>query len=168
MVNPSRHDHEIVLVQLDPDPPIVLVAHVKVAAAVENVANLFVLVDMLVEEHLDLFLVDVAHGGRRDGDLVAVPVAPLSGEAVHVLHGREVEVRDSELREILVGDSLTGIMRGALIVLAYFSADPTNNEPKSWTNRRGVEPISPHIEMLPLTGNCKYLKTSTGLLAELR
>ena len=95
MINPSRHDHEIVLVQLDPDPLIVLVAHVEIATAVENVADLFVLVDVFVEEYLDLFLVDIAHGGRRDGDLVAVPVAPLRGEPVHVFHGREVEVRDS-------------------------------------------------------------------------
>ena len=98
MVNPGRHDHEVVLVQLNPDPLVVLATDVEIATAVKNVADLFVFVDVLVEEHLDFCLVDVTHGGWRDGDLVAVFVAPLRSQTVHVFNGGAVEVHYAELR----------------------------------------------------------------------
>lgn len=62
------------LVQLNPNPIIVLATYVEVPAAIQNISNLFILVKMLVEECLYFILVDVAHLLGRNGDLIAVLV----------------------------------------------------------------------------------------------
>lgn len=61
MIDPGRHDHEIILLKRNSDPVVVLVPNVEVSAAVQHVPNLLILMDMLIEEHLQLRFVDIAH-----------------------------------------------------------------------------------------------------------
>ena len=82
VVYAGGEDDQIVLLEPDADPGVALGPHVEVAGAVADVPDLFVLVQVLVEERLHFGLVDVAHGLRRDGDFIAVPVAALLGELV--------------------------------------------------------------------------------------
>ena len=63
---------------------------------------------MLVEEHLYLGLVDVAHGLRGDGDDVAVGVGAGGGEAVDGGFGGVVGVEDAEGGEFGGGDGVGG------------------------------------------------------------
>ena len=97
MINSSRHDHQIIGLKPDANPIVVLAADVKVAAAITDVPDLLVLVQMLVEEGLDFVLV-VGQQRRGDGDLVAVLVATRGSEGVDVGYVWVVEVEDTELR----------------------------------------------------------------------
>ena len=83
MINPRRQHQQIPLLQPNPYPA--LVAHlpdVEIPRAVEDVADLLVLVHVLGEEGGDLGLVHGAHGRGRDGDGVAVLVAARGGQGV--------------------------------------------------------------------------------------
>ena len=91
MVDARRHDHEITLFERNAHPVVLLAAHIKVSAAVDDVADLFVLVQVLVEEGFDLLLV-VGECGGRDGDFVAVLVGAFGCDAVYVVEGAEVVV----------------------------------------------------------------------------
>jgi hypothetical protein len=132
MVDPRRHDHQIELLELDPDPVIVLAAHIEVAAAVENVPNLLVFVQVLGEEGADFgcetkkkvsvrqcdarawcamdaqmvspTLINVPHGRRRDGYFIPVFVVARGGERVYVRQRRVVVVQDAELGEVFWRD----------------------------------------------------------------
>lgn len=100
MINTRRHDDQITLLKPDPDPVVALAPDVKVARAIQDVADLLVFVQMLVEEGLHFFLVDGAHGGGRNGDLIAVLVLALGREGVHVSDVRIVVVEDAKLGEV--------------------------------------------------------------------
>lgn len=115
MVYPRRHDDQILLLEPDPDPIVPLVPHVKVPCAVQYVPDLLVLVQVLVEEHLDLVLVRLAHGLGRHGDLVAVLVAALRGDGVDVGDGGTVLVDDAERAQGFGGDGAAGVVGLALV-----------------------------------------------------
>lgn len=96
VVNASRHDHKIVLVKLDAHPIVILAPDIKVSAAINDIADLLVLVQVLVEERLDFVLV-VGQGGGRNGDLVAILVVALFCHGVDVAEGFVVEVHDAQV-----------------------------------------------------------------------
>lgn len=100
MIYASWHDHQIILIELNPHPVVLLATHVEEAAAVDDVANLLVLVQVLVEKALNLCLVGVAHAARRDGDLVAVLVAARGGDGVDRGRIWVVVVQDAEVGEV--------------------------------------------------------------------
>ncbi len=95
MVNSSGQDKEVVLEKIsrtgpprpatgathllkrNPHPLVVFAPDIKEALPVANVADLLVLVQMLMEKHLHLLLVDGAHLLGRHGDLITVLVSPL-------------------------------------------------------------------------------------------
>lgn len=81
MINSRRHNHQIALLQPQPNPGIVLAPNIKVTPTGENVSNLLVLVQVLVEEGLDFLLVARQQVGG-DFDLVAVLVGALGGDLV--------------------------------------------------------------------------------------
>ena len=55
---------------------------------------------MLIKEHLNLLLVDVAHLLRRHGDLVAVPVVPRRGDVVDRVDRSALAVDDAQLLQV--------------------------------------------------------------------
>jgi len=101
MIDSRRHDHQIVLLQLDPHPIIAFAPHIKVASTIEDVPNLFVLVQMLMEEVLHFLLIDVAHGGGRDGDLIAVLVMALRCDGIDIRDIGVVVVQDAKLGQVV-------------------------------------------------------------------
>jgi hypothetical protein len=121
MINPRRHNHQIMLVQLDAHPVVVLTADIKEPAAVQDVPDLLVLVQVLVEEHLDFGLVHVAHLLGRDCDLVAVLVTPLRRDGVDVGDVWVVKVQDAQLGEVFGGDVAARVVRLALVALGGIS-----------------------------------------------
>lgn len=92
MVDTSRKNNHIVLVQEDTNPLILLAADIEVSFSIKDIADLLVLVQVLGEEHLDLLLVDIAHGLRGHADLVAILVPTLCGKFIDGLDGRAVVV----------------------------------------------------------------------------
>eukprot|EP00197_Chlamydomonas_leiostraca_P002263 CAMPEP_0202858714 /NCGR_PEP_ID=MMETSP1391-20130828/1125_1 /ASSEMBLY_ACC=CAM_ASM_000867 /TAXON_ID=1034604 /ORGANISM="Chlamydomonas leiostraca, Strain SAG 11-49" /LENGTH=141 /DNA_ID=CAMNT_0049537659 /DNA_START=146 /DNA_END=571 /DNA_ORIENTATION=+ len=57
VVDALRQHQQVILAGLDADPPVLKVAHIKVAAAVQDEANLLVTVDVLCVECLQLLLI---------------------------------------------------------------------------------------------------------------
>jgi hypothetical protein len=117
MVNPSWKDDHVVLLELDPNPVIVLAPHVKVSLAASNVADLLILVKMLIEEHFDLVLVDIAHLLRRDDDLVAVLVATLLCHLVHTIELGKTVIEDAQLLQSVDIDLAPRIVGQPLVTL---------------------------------------------------
>jgi hypothetical protein len=120
MIDACRHDHQIELLKLDPDPVVISAPDIEEAAAVDDVADLLVLVQMLVEERLHLLLVHGAHGGGRDGDLISILVVARCGEGIHVGQMWVVEVVDAKLGEVFRGDFAAGVMVLALVALRRY------------------------------------------------
>lgn len=117
MVDAGRQDNQVVLLEANAHPFVRGVAHVKVASTTAHVADLLVLVQVLVEEALDLGLVDVAHRGRRDLDLVAVAVAAVGRQLVDVGNVGDAVVQDAEALQGVVVDLLAGVVGEALVAL---------------------------------------------------
>lgn len=117
VVDSRGHDHQIMLLQLDPHPVIILASDVKISAAINNISDLFVLVQVLVEKVLDLLLVYIAHCSGRDGDFVTVLVPALGGDRVHIVDVGVVEVEDAEFGEVFWVDGLAAIVWFALVAL---------------------------------------------------
>ena len=70
---------------------------------------------VLVEEHLDLVLVNGTHLVRGDGDLVAVLVGALRGEGVDVGDAGAAPVEDAEVGEVGFWDGAAGVVGLALV-----------------------------------------------------
>lgn len=81
MVDTRRHNRQITLLQPQTDPIVTLASDIKVTRAIQNVSDLFIFVQVLVEEDLDFFFV-VWKGGGRDCHFVAVLVVAGRGEFV--------------------------------------------------------------------------------------
>lgn len=117
VVDAGGEDDQVVLLEADAHPLVGGVADVKVARAAAHVADLLVLVQVLVKKALDLGLVDVAHGGRRDLDLVAVAVAAVGGQLVDVGNVGDAVVQDAEALQGVDVDLLAGVVGEALVAL---------------------------------------------------
>jgi hypothetical protein len=70
---------------------------------------------VLIEEHLDLLLVDVAHLLRGHGNGVSVLVATVCGKFVDIVNGGYVVVDNSEFGEVIDGYFATRVMELALV-----------------------------------------------------
>lgn len=57
MIDTSRHNHQVTLLQRNPDPIVILASYIKVSAPVNDIPDLFILVQVLVEEVLDLLFI---------------------------------------------------------------------------------------------------------------
>lgn len=82
MVDSSRHDHQIALLQSDTHPIVVFTAHIEVSTTTEDVSDLLVLVQVLVEEVLDLLFV-ARQCCWADLNLVSVLVLSLLSDAIY-------------------------------------------------------------------------------------
>lgn len=96
MEDARREDNQVVLFQADTHPLIAQAPHVKESLAVHDIPDLLVLVQVLVEEHLDFFFVHVAHLVGRDDDLVPVLVGALVGDLINLCNGWTAVVEDTE------------------------------------------------------------------------
>lgn len=74
MIDTSGQNNKIILLQSDTNPFVTLISYVEEASSVANISDLLILVQVLVEEGLDLFLVDVAHFLWGDGYHIAILV----------------------------------------------------------------------------------------------
>ena len=117
VIDASWQYEQVVLVQLHAHPLIVLAPHIKVSLTVPNVANFLVLVQVLVEEHLDLILVDIAHLLGRHKYLVPVLVPALSCQLIDTLQGREMIVKYTEFAQVIDRDLAARIVGQTLVTL---------------------------------------------------
>ncbi len=54
MVDPGRHNEKIPLDNFHPDPLVIHIPHVKIAASIQNQSDFLVNVNMLLKKHLQL------------------------------------------------------------------------------------------------------------------
>lgn len=95
MINPRGQNNQIALLQPNPHPLIPLAPDVKIPRPVPDIPYLLIFMEMLVEEHFHLGLVDFAHGGRGDGDFISVRVGAGGGQGVDCGEGGVVRIQDS-------------------------------------------------------------------------
>jgi hypothetical protein len=117
MVNATGQDDQVSLLEPDPDPVVAFTSDIEEARTVENVPDLFVLVQMLVEEALHLLFVNISHLFRRDGDLV--PVLVVAGRSQIINLGLRVDlvVHNAQLRQVSWINHTAGIVGLALVAL---------------------------------------------------
>ena len=106
---------------MNPDPFISLASDIEESSTITDVSDLLVLMQVLIEEHLDLFLVDIAHLLWGNGDYIAVLVASLQSKLIDICLVGESVVENAKLREVLGGYIATGIMELALVTLRVVS-----------------------------------------------
>jgi hypothetical protein len=110
-------DDHVVLLELDPHPVVILAPNVEIALAPPNVPNLLILVQVLVEKHLNLILIHFAHLLWRDNDLITVLVAALFGDLVDTFQLRETVVEDANLSESFDIDGAARVVGQTLVAL---------------------------------------------------
>jgi hypothetical protein len=117
MIDARRHNHQVMFLQPDPHPIIILTPNIKITSTIQNIPNLFIFMQMLVEEVLHFLLVDLTHGGRRNGNLITVFVGPLRSQSVYIIDAGVVEVQYAQLGEVFWGAFAAGVMGLALVTL---------------------------------------------------
>lgn len=117
VVDAGRQDDQVIFFELDANPLVAFVAHIKVAIAVADVANLLIFVQVLAKETLHLGLVGITECLGRDLDLVAVLVTTFNGQLVGICHIGDVVVEDAETLESVGADGLARVMRQTLVAL---------------------------------------------------
>jgi len=70
---------------------------------------------VLGEERLDLCLVNLAHGLRRDGDLVAVLIITLLGKVVDLVEFGKMVIVNADIHKIIDADGLSRVVGEALV-----------------------------------------------------
>lgn len=122
MINPRRQHQQITTPDPNPHPPLLRITDIEKARSLQDVANLFIFMHVLVVEHFDFLFVGSAHGAAGDGDFVAVGVVAAFGEGVEVGGGgggggREGVVEDAEGGEVGGGECDVGVVREAAVAL---------------------------------------------------
>jgi hypothetical protein len=117
MINSSRQNDQVILLQSDADPVISCASHVEESFPIQYVSNLFVFVKMLVEEHLHLHFIDVSHLLRRDCNFISVLVTSFSGNRVYIIYRRASIVDDTEVTQVTTIDGFPRVMVVALVTL---------------------------------------------------
>lgn len=117
MEDPTRQNDQVLLLQPDPHPLILLAPHIKESLPIQDVPDLLVFMQVLVEEHVHLLLIHVAHLVGRDGDLVAVPVGASIGDGVDIGDGGTAVVDHAELLEVVGRQVFAGVVVEALVAL---------------------------------------------------
>lgn len=74
---------QIIFFDPNPDPFIAPVPHVKKATAIEDVSDLFILVEVLVEEHSYFFLVKWTHLLWRYDNLISILIRSFGGNLIN-------------------------------------------------------------------------------------
>ena len=95
MIDPTWQDDQITLLKPDPDPVVPFTPDIKVTRSVQDVPDLLILVQMLMEERFDLFLVNVTHLLRAYGNLIPILVVPGCGNLVNTRHLGNTVVDDA-------------------------------------------------------------------------
>lgn len=89
--------NQIILLQVYPHPLVALAPHIKEPSTISNVPNLLILMQMLMEEHLNLLLVNIPHLLGRNSDHIAILVTSLFRQLVDILLVRKAVVQDAEV-----------------------------------------------------------------------
>lgn len=103
--------------QLDPHPIIPLTPNIKIATAIQDVPDLFIFMQVLIEEHLDFLFINITHRRWGDRNLIAILVVTLRCEGVHVVQIGEVEVHDAKLGEVVGINCAAGVVGLTLVAL---------------------------------------------------
>jgi hypothetical protein len=159
MINATRQNNQIALLQPNPHPVISLTPDIKVPRTIQNVPDLLVLVEMLVEEGLHFFFVNVAHLLRADGDFIPIFVVAGCGDGVNTRDFGDAVVDDAELGEVIWVYRAAGVVGLALVALVYVSM---------YENRKGiagaygkvVEPVCLHFGVDGILEICCLLNSS--------
>ncbi len=117
MINATRKDDQIVFLELNPDPLIASIAHIEKSLTIPDVSNLFILMQVLVKEHLDFIFVHIAHLLWRDGDHVPVLVAALDRELVNLAFIGNSIIEDTDLLELIHRHIAATVVRLTLVTL---------------------------------------------------
>lgn len=97
MIDASRHDHQITLLQPYAHPVIIFAAHIEVSTTAQDISDLLVLMKVLVEEVLHLLFISW-ESRWADLDLISILVVALLGDAIHRVEVIwELVVLDSEV-----------------------------------------------------------------------
>ena len=110
VIDASRQDDKIILLHPNAHPIIFLASHVKEAITVKDVSYLFILMQVFIEEHFHLLLINITHLLRRNGYFITVLVATFHRKCIDLTKGRTVIVRDSEPRKIVRVGGTAGVM----------------------------------------------------------
>lgn len=117
MVDPRGENNQITLLQPDPHPIIVLAPDIEESRAIQNISDLLILMQMLMEEALHLFLVNVTHLLGRHGNLIPVLVVALFSQCVDIIIRSNVTVENTQVGEIVRVDAAPGVVGQALVAL---------------------------------------------------
>ena len=117
MEDSRRQNDQVVLFQPNSYPSILRVPDIKKSIPIKDVSDLFIFVQVLVEEHLHFLFVHGAHFVGRDSNFISVLVRALGGNFVDVGDGRAVVIKDAEFREVVGVDCTAGVMVETLIAL---------------------------------------------------
>ena len=148
MVNATRQDYEISLLEPNPHPVISLTSDIKVASAIQNVPDLLVLMKMLVKEALHLLLVDVAHFVGRHRDFIPVLVVAGCGDCVNTGNVGNIVINDAEFGEVVWVNRATRVVWLALVALQSCETERLKQEVRAYGEV--IEPVGLHciVEIL--------------------
>ncbi len=103
VVDARRQDNQIPRLQPNPHPLVPLTPHIEIPRPALDIPDLFIFMQVLVEEGLHFRLVDLAHGSWGDGDYIAVLVGAGGGEGVDFGFGGDAVVEHAQGRELVDG-----------------------------------------------------------------
>jgi len=148
VVNARRHDHEITLLEPQAHPVVILAPDIKVSSTGQNVADLFVFVQVLVEEGLHLLLVAGEKLGRNL-NLVAVLIVALGSDLVDAVQViGKVVVCYAESGEVFRIHGASRIVWEALVALLRLVLVECDIAMLSWRRsryRQIIEPVGFHF-----------------------
>lgn len=126
VVNARRQHQQVLGVQLGADPPVVLIANIKVAFAFNDVTDLLVLVVVLLVELLHLGVVSVQVATKAvqvEGNLVAILVVTLFGNGVQLVNGGAMAVENADALKLSMRNlfarvvALSEVLRSVVVVV---------------------------------------------------
>jgi hypothetical protein len=117
MIDPTRQDNQIPLLQPNPHPIVVLTPDIEKSCTIQNITNLLILVQMLVEETLHLLFINVTHFLGRNGDLIPVLVVALLGKRLDFRVRADVMIDYAKVGEVGWVDRTPRVVGEALVTL---------------------------------------------------
>lgn len=99
---------------------------------------------MLIEKHLHLLLVHLAHLLGRDRNDIPVLVGALARQPVDLGLVREAIAEHAEPRQVVDGDVAAGVVRFALVVLGGGLAGLSGGGARAGAYGSVVEPVCSH------------------------
>jgi hypothetical protein len=117
MINSSRQNNQVILLQPYAYPVVRFASHIKEPFAIKNVSDLLIFMEVLVEKHFHFVVVDITHFVGRDCNFISVLVAALFGNCVDIIYGRAAVVDHTEIAQIVTFESFPRIVILALVTL---------------------------------------------------